>query len=409
MGNMNAEPERKLEKRLTVNTVLERMLEKGVEVGSGKDAVVFKVNLSTLPPAERHILAQGGIIAPKEEADAIALKILKIYDPELGDHEFQMQKNARAILLYEPNTAKIPDTTIARHQKVGSAIKSKMNARGGHVEKEVGMVVMDYIDGQDLGNIMYDFVLKQLDYEDSYIADLTFSQKEQLVGQELSFELPDLGAAKTQAEEESLQAVSYDRNEEKLLKYLQKKGFTLPPIFEKLDNAVRSLNKNGIHHNDLHRQNIMLGKKGEVYIIDFGRAGGEKRVDGIADTMFSRRWRVLNQTETEIEKNKRLLEKVEIEKLKKRIAEHPIMKNRLNSFLGDILNRGTRAFEREFTRSRGDDVRFEQFLVMLLLARESNEVDSAVMNEFISTLENKNLRPFEHNTFLRYKNYLKNI
>jgi len=389
-----------------IDAVLEHMLENGVEIGSGKDAIVFRVDLASLPKPERHLLVENGVIDPREETDAIALKILKIYDPGLGDYEFQMQKKAREILAAETGAVKVPDTTMARHQKVGDEVKNSLNARGGSIEKEVEMVIMDYIDGPDLGKMMYDFVLREMNYDESYIADLTYSQKEQLVGQELGFERPDLESAQTPEEKESAQAITFDRNEEKLLKYLKKKGFTLPLIFEKLDNAIRALNRNGIYHNDLHKQNIMIDSRGEVYIIDFGRAGSEKRKDGIADTMFSKRWRTLNQTEADEQNAIRAKEKTRIEELKKKLMAHPTKKEQINSFISDILNNGTATIEREFARSRGDDIRFEYFLIMLLIAREAGATEGKLVDAFMSTLKEKDLRPFERNKIQKYKNYL---
>ncbi|MDD3645946.1 MAG: phosphotransferase [Candidatus Gracilibacteria bacterium] len=38
-----------------------------------------------------------------------------------------------------------------------------------------------------------------------------------------------------------------------------------------LDNAVNILKENGLTHTDLHPGNVMLDKKGNTYIIDFGR------------------------------------------------------------------------------------------------------------------------------------------
>ncbi|MFA6257353.1 MAG: hypothetical protein WCT29_03560 [Candidatus Paceibacterota bacterium] len=107
-----------------------------------------------------------------------------------------------------------------------------------------------------------------------------------------------------------------------------------------------------------------------------------------------------------------VLGQVEIERRKKQIVEDPIKKDRLNSFLGDILQRGAKALDMEFARALDstDKDRFEQFLTMLLLARESDEVDGAVVNEFISTLENKvREKTTNRDTFLQYKKYLENI
>ena len=255
---------------------------------------------------------------------------------------------------------------------------------------------MDYVDGLDLGTVMYNFALKQMGHEDDYIADLTYSQKDQLVGQELGFERPDIESAQTTEEKESAQALTFDRNEEKLLKYLKKKGLKLESaLFEKVDNAVRALNQNGMFHNDLHKQNVMIDVNGEVYIIDFGRAG-EKRKDGIADTLFSKRWKGLSLSEEDEQKQIHAQDLIQVERLQERLQSHPAQKERINAFIFNVIEKGTPVLERELALSRSDDVKFEQFLVMLHIVRES-KVHINVINAFIASLDNKGLRPFERN------------
>jgi len=122
--------------------------------------------------------------------------------------------------------------------------------------------------------------------------------------------------------------------------------------------------------------------------------------------MFSKRWRALNQTEADEQNAIRAKEKTQIEELKKKLMAHPTKKEQINSFISDILNNGTGAIEREFARSRGDDIRFEYFLIMLLIAREAGATESKLVDTFMSTLKEKNLRPFERNKIQKYKNYL---
>src|SRR3989344_1624880 len=266
----------------------------------------------------------------------------------------------------------IPDATKALDHQISLETRNRLNAHGAHLEDKAEIIMMDYVDGLDLGTVMYNFALKQMGHEDDYIADLTYSQKDQLVGQELGFERPYIESAQTTEEKESAQALTFDRNEEKLLKYLKKKGLKLESaLFEKVDNAVRALNQNGMFHNDLHKQNVMIDVNGEVYIIDFGRAG-EKRKDGIADTLFSKRWKGLS------------------------LSEEDEQKERINAFIFNVIEKGTPVLERELALSRSDDVKFEQFLVMLHIVRES-KVHINVINAFIASLDNKGLRPFERN------------
>lgn len=168
----NSNKKSKIEKRAPLeklDLIWEHMLEGGKELGAGKDGIVFKINLNTLPQDERHLLVEDKVISPNEEVDAMAAKILKIYNPLLGDYEFRMQKKAREIISKEKNVAQIPDTTTARDQEIGEKTKTRLNIRGAQLEDRAEIIIMDYIDGKDLGTIMYDFVLKNLGYEDEYI------------------------------------------------------------------------------------------------------------------------------------------------------------------------------------------------------------------------------------------------
>jgi len=395
----------------SVDLVLEHMIQEGREIGSGKDAVVFKVDLAALPQNERDALVEKEIIFPSDEVDAMAAKILKVCNHDLGDHEFRMQKRARDILVGEKDVARVPDIASASGQHISEKTRDYLNRHGTLLKDEVEILMMDFIDGQDLGSMVYDFVLRQMGYENDYIADLTYEQKDQLVGQELGFELPNLESAHTPEEHESAKAVVFDRNENKMIKYLRRMGFRLDPkIFEKVDNAVRIFNNNGIYHNDLHRQNVMVDGDGEVYIIDFGRSGSEKRKDGIADTLFSKKWRTLSISEEEEINQQHKEERTQVERMQERLQSHPSQKERINAFIHAVAEGDTQALEREFLLSRGSDTKFEQFLIMLRIAKESEGVDDGFIDEFVGTLGNDAHRilPFERNKLrtLRQIGYL---
>jgi serine/threonine protein kinase len=403
--NLNKKPKIETETPFEkLDKILEHMLLESKELGAGKDGIVFKIDLSALPQDERHLLAEDKVISPNEEVDAMAAKILKIYNPLLGDYEFRMQKKAREIIAREKNVAQIPDTTTARDQEIGEKTRNRLNIRGANLSDRAEIIIMDYIDGEDLGTIMYKFVLKNLGYEEEYIADLTYGQKEQIVGEKLGFEIADTEKAESHEEKKSIQALAFDRNEEKLFKYLKKEGFKFDPsVFEKIENTMRTLNQNGIYHNDLHKQNVMIDKNGEVYVIDFGRAGSEKRKDGIGDMLLSTKWKGLSISAEEEKKMLADQELAQINNLQERMLANSAQRERFNLFVKNIIEKGIQELEKEFALSKGDDSKFEQFLIMLHLAREHVDTDKKVIEDFITSLENKNLRPFEKNRILKLK------
>jgi hypothetical protein len=395
------EKETSLEK---LDKILEHMLEESKELSAGKDGIVFKIDLNTLPQNERHLLVEDRVISPNEEVDAMAAKILKIYNPLLGDYEFRMQKKAREIISKEKNVAQIPDTTTARDQEIGEKTRNRLNIRGAQLEDRAEIIIMDYIDGKDLGTIMYDFALKNMGYEDEYIVDLAYGQKEQIVGERIGFERADTESAESHEEIKSIQAMAFDQNEEKLFKYLKKEGFKFDPIvFEKIENTMRALNQNGIYHNDLHKQNVMIDKNGEVYVIDFGRAGGEKRKDGLPDMLLSTKWKGLSVSTEEEKEQKNTQELAQIKNTQERLLANPKQKEHFDIFIKDVIEKGIQTLEKEFALSKGDDAKFEQFLIMLHLARENKNINKEATEAFVSSLEGKNLRPYERNKILKLK------
>lgn len=58
------------------------------------------------------------------------------------------------------------------------------------------------------------------------------------------------------------------------------KGILNPVLYEKLDQALKELHRNGFYHRDLHERNIMVSRdRQSLYLIDFGKS----KMDGTAD------------------------------------------------------------------------------------------------------------------------------
>ncbi len=382
-----------------VEAAIEIVIREGQEVDHGLDGVILKVDLATIPSHERDLLEKNGVL-PTNEANAAAIKILKIYNPGVGDKEFKAQKRAEEILAKERNVARIPNTTIARDQHIDSSTRDRLKSFGAKLEDRAEIIVMDFINGKDVGTIMYEFVLKKIGYDNEYIAALSYSQKEQLVGQELGFEIVNLGSAKTPQEIRSAQGLTHDRNEEKLFRYLKRQGMVIDPaVFIKIDNAIRILNKNGLYHNDLHKRNVMIDESGEVYIIDFGRSHSEKRDEDIPDTKFSEKWRKLSMSEEEEHEHQYAEEMAQMIKKQERMLSTLSHQERIRTLVNSTAAKGAEVLEAELARARGNDTRLEEFFIMLHILGQANEVDKSMLSAFITSLNNKErqFRPFESN------------
>ncbi len=383
----------------SVDAILEDILRESEEVGHGQDGVIFKVDLRLLSRAHYELLVANGILVKKEEEE-VAVKILKVYNPGTGDHEFRMQKQAREILRNKENVAQIPDATVTRDQHIDKDMQDLMKSYGAHLNDRAEMVVMDYIDGKDLGVLMYEFVLRKIGYDDTHISSLSQHQKEQIVGQELGFEIPNLKSANSHEELRSARAITHNRNEEKLFKYLKKNGMKFDPaIFDKIDNAIKILNQNGIYHNDLHKGNVMVDTAGEVYIIDFGRSDSEKTEDGISDGNLSQKWRKLSVSQEEEERQIHDEELAQVKGVEARMRSNPLQADRINLFIRTFQAKGIPSLEAELSRGRGSDSAFEQFFVMLHLLSEAPDVNKDMVNTFIKSLGDKDrgFRPYEAN------------
>lgn len=383
----------------SVDALLEEMLRESEEVGHGQDGVILKIDLSVISAEHRNILAQNGILSPVE-VNEVAVKVLKIYHPGKGDQEYRTQKKAREALAGASNAARVPDTTVARDQHLDKDTRDRLKSYGAQLEDKAEIIVMDYIDGKNLGALLYEFVLQKIGYTPDQLASLSYSQKEQLVAQELKFEVPNLAVAENAQEVRAALGLTDDRNDEKLFRYLKRQGMRLDPaIFEKVDNAIRILHQNGIHHNDLHKGNVMIDSKGEVYIIDFGRSHEEKRDGDIPDTKLSEKWRKLSVSDEEEQEQIYAHELAQLKDVEKRMRASPDQQKRIDSFIDNVIKKGTPALESELALSRASDARLEQFFIMLHLAYQKEGVDKDMLAGFVKSLESKErrFRPFENN------------
>jgi len=127
-------------------------------------------------------------------------------------------------------------------------------------------------------------------------------------------------------------------------------------------------------------------------------------------TLFSKKWRTLSISEEEEINQQHKEERTQVERMQERLQSHPSQKERINAFIHAVAEGDTQALEREFLLSRGSDTKFEQFLIMLRIAKESEGVDDGFIDEFVGTLGNDAHRilPFERNKLrtLRQIGYL---
>jgi tRNA A-37 threonylcarbamoyl transferase component Bud32 len=264
-----------------------------------------------------------------------------------------------------------------------------LNQYGAHIEDRAEILIMDYINGKDLGTTMYDHVLTKLGYESDSLAVMSYSEKEQEVGKAIGFEQPDLSSS-TQEELDSARALTFARNEVKLLKYLKKDGFVLDPtILTAIENTIRLLHQNGLYHNDLHKQNVMIGEDGRVYLIDFGRADTQKREKCIDDSALIQTWRPLATTEEAERQQKTEQIRKSFESIARRMKGSSAYQEKLGQLVKDIDTEGSTALEKALTRARSSDGALEHFFISLSILLEESSDQRDTIASFIASLSTR--------------------
>jgi len=391
-----------------LETGFEHLIESSHLIGRGKDAVVFRLSGEDITEEEIRALAENGFI-PDAQPESLAAKILKVYQPGLGDREFKMQQEARRIL-EESQTAdvsvcRIPNAFIAEDRHITDKTRVLLNGYGAELKDRAELIVMDYVDGKDLGTIMYDFVLSGTGIDQEFLDDLSYEEKEQQVGNIIGFEVPS-GEGSSPEEIESERSLVFARNEQKLITYMRKHGFILDPnIIDALERSIHILHKNKLHHNDIHKRNVMIGRDGTPYLIDFGRSGAHPDENGLEDLAAPRMWHPLTKTFEQDALEKEVLTAKEILRTTERMMQQPQFQDKFMRLKNEIEERGVTALSSELGRARGSDSLLERFFMTLKPLHDDASL-SAVVSSFIGTLSSPEMkwRPAEANMVKRFKN-----
>jgi len=279
-------PERQSE---TPDDFFEEVLCTSPVIASGRDGIVLKIDISDFDEQTIKMMADSGIdISPR---NGYALKMLKIYRPGYGEREYNIQKSAYEILKDLDAVAKVPKPIVMRVQRLNEADKQYLKNHAPFIEDDAELILMDYIEGVDLADYIYDFILSKNGYEEAIRSNMSFEQKHSAVNDLLGFEKPGNATPGNFGD-----IMAMRDNVRKLMNYLKKSGFHIDrEVLEKIKNAIRILESNRIFHNDLHERNVMIDKDGQPYIIDFGRSVENKNDQESDDLAIVRRYEDLNK------------------------------------------------------------------------------------------------------------------
>jgi hypothetical protein len=244
-------------------------------VNFGKEAIIYYLSKDELPPAiRRSYMSSSG----RETSDA-AMKVIKVYKPGHAEREFAWQQKAYDVIedyiAANPEQAhmfaRVPAPIEKRTITISEETKRTLNTEGAQLQSDkVEILVMDFVNGEDLLEKFYRWVIKHAPEDKQYavIPDpdkASFHMLQQSVGGILGFGRyeDDIGLG---------YAAELDARRHKLYAFLQKTGFRLPQnIVNQKRNTRRLLEQNGIFHNDDHERNSMVDGD-QLYLIDFSKA-----------------------------------------------------------------------------------------------------------------------------------------
>ncbi len=267
---------------------IQDMLERAKRVNEGMQGIIFRIQSTDLSMEQRTALEALGI--PFE--DDRAIKILKVNTRQKLRQEFNIQLEAyEALNGRKPSSqaaARVPRPLLIGEVELPEKVRDQLGSyRQGSQPLEIMM--MEFVHGADIATILFREAYKHLNLHvpEEEIDSIPLATLQEEVTERLKFSLP---GGKGKSEEERLfekRKVEND-NAEKLMKYLQDRGFVLPKeVVQRIEQGIKSLHESGIVHRDLHERNIMLtdtqsDRDGttvpDVFVIDFGMA---TRITGV--------------------------------------------------------------------------------------------------------------------------------
>lgn len=393
------------EREYTRNQVLTEILEiHARKINEGKNAVILKVDTNVLQKGVREVFLQA---APEDPGDS-AIKIFKLNNHLLNQHEFDMQKHAEALLkdrANDPNFAQVPRTWSLDDVQLTSGAMNQLLSCDLTQAKEgkVSMIVMDFIPGDDLATALYREVVKRHPktvHLANHVAEMDYTDLSEIVGHALDMRKPG-GKSSNAAERAFEDAKVQAENSNKLFAYLEKTDFRIhPSIVTQISNTMKLFHDNGFYVRDAHHRNIMVvgeidASKGEsrvtpkVFLIDFATATviqkGEDpyydRLSGnnlLSDDFVVNTLKNIHAQPAKADEVERLRD--DLRKLSQRILrskQH--MDFRVS--LRKKLNEGQSDIWKLYQLSPSSSNRLDAFLAMLDAEMEDSAVDIAVVKQ----------------------------
>ncbi|MBU1032951.1 MAG: hypothetical protein ABII13_00575 [Patescibacteria group bacterium] len=285
-----------------IDAVMLEMVFKAQRINEGNNGTILRLDIDILDEKTRELAMEVGLI---QEGNNI-FKLLKIYRAGDGEQEVNNQRSAYEIV----NEASKKGLEVTKVPKVYSMreIKSpnkeiseliRMHAHLDLTQDRVECIVMEYLEGEDLGTYIWKEYAKQIikkiaDSKESIVSEV---EEEAVAGCKTFFDIQDYikalqqrfepalkgrlleFMARTPANEKEVRKESEVnvRNAKKIQDVLVQGGFVIDQsIYDKVNNTIEAFREQGLVYLDAHERNIMLVGD-DVYTIDFGKCKKIKR------------------------------------------------------------------------------------------------------------------------------------
>jgi hypothetical protein len=357
-GIMRPMPENAAEKNSEIlDNLFKISLLKAVTINQGNNGLIKKIETDALPPElidyfekEQRIELRG--------KDSLVFKMIKVYTNGVGKNEFETQKKSYELVKdvaeegNQDEYAKVPHPYIYRELTIDENLKQLLKAEGLDFNQDkIEILVMDFVEGEDFATHLYKEVLRRHKgsvHLKDHLDEMRLDEIIDEVARVLRFEAPG-GKSRDEGIRKFEEKIVMNENADKIIKFLEKNGFTLDPSFmTKIRNTINLWHEHGIYHRDLHERNTIVSSK-DVYIIDFGESisdGSKKDADNlyqnplkskalIKDEFILERYKRLVKSDSGLDKRVSLLTN-DLDSLKKIIFEDEQKKNAWDNLFATI-------------------------------------------------------------------------
>lgn len=239
------------------------------KINEGQQALIFKFESQRFDETDD---VEGQKKFESYVPESKSVKVLKVTSEPLAANEFKWQDKVHD--LYERlteeeklNYAAIPKPLLIHTLTIDQKIRERLNKQNAEISSdEASIILMNWVEGEDLLTKLFRLYLSDRPgYEDISQRKMNFSSLLIAVSNDFRSRGMDFDSMDTLEQyKKLLQAVT--KNNHELL---------TPKQRAKVGKTIDMMHGKSIYHNDLHLRNILVedGPDGEVYIIDFGRAG----------------------------------------------------------------------------------------------------------------------------------------